>query len=113
MYERIPGFVRFYQNYFPAFKAAYAEPVIEVEFSDRAINKLDLGCGYIAVIDNDNKLYMWGDNYAGQLGQKDDIHRDHPVIVKDLTNTDIVDVSCGFQHCLVLDSNGVVYGMGK
>lgn len=56
---------------------------------------------------------MWGDNYAGQLGQGDDVHRDHPVIVKSLIDTKVVDVSCGYQHSLILDSDGTVYGAGK
>jgi len=36
---------------------------------------------------------MWGDNYAGQLGQNDEIHRDHPVLVKSMLERKIVDIS--------------------
>lgn len=72
-----------------------------------------MGCGFISVIDNDDKLYMWGDNYAGQLGQGDDVHRDFPVLIQNLIDKKIADVSCGFQHCLILDSHGTAYGVGK
>lgn len=56
---------------------------------------------------------MWGDNYAGQLGQKDDVHRDSPILLKSLYDKKIKDISCGFQHVLALDEHGTVYGIGK
>jgi hypothetical protein len=41
-------------------------------------------------------MFGWGDNYAGQLGQHDDIHRDEPTLVKSLAELEIVDYSLGF-----------------
>ena len=49
-----------------------------------------MGCGYISVICSDGQVMMWGDNYAGQLGQEDDVHRDTPVVVKSLTEKKII-----------------------
>ena len=65
------------------------------------------------MVDGFNNLYLWGDNYAGQLAQGDDVHREAPIIAKGLEDAKITDLSCGFQHCLALDSVGTVYGMGK
>lgn len=113
MYERVPGVVRFLQNFSPIFRSGYEEPVIEIEFNESIIKKIDMGCGYISVIDDQGKIYMWGDNYAGQLGQGDDIHRDFPVLIQNLVDKKITDVSCGFQHCLILDDVGTAYGVGK
>jgi len=30
-------------------------------------------------------MFAWGDNYAGQLGTGDDIHRDEPNLIKSLS----------------------------
>ena len=45
-----------------------------------------MGCGYITAQDKNNNIYAWGDNYAGQLGTGDDIHRDDPTLVKSLSD---------------------------
>ncbi|CAI2368911.1 unnamed protein product [Moneuplotes crassus] len=113
IYHKLPSFMRLWQNYAPFFKAAIQEPVIEAEFSVDSIKSIDVGCGYVAVVDNKNKLYMWGDNYAGQLGQNDNVHRDTPLIVQSLLDDAIIDVSCGFQHALALSADGTVFGIGK
>lgn len=39
-------------------------PIGEAEF-DAPILKVALGCGFIGVIDQNFKVYMWGDNFAG------------------------------------------------
>jgi len=54
------------------------------------IDSLKQGCGYITAIDANNNVYGWGDNYAGQLGTGDDIHRDEPTLIKSLSEHEIV-----------------------
>ena len=44
-----------------------------------------MGCGFINVIDAQNRLFAWGDNYGSQLGTKDDIHREEPFLIKSLS----------------------------
>jgi len=39
-------------------------PLGAVEF-EAPILKVSLGCGYLGVIDQNFKAYMWGDNFAG------------------------------------------------
>lgn len=55
-----------------------------------------MGCGYLTAMDDQNNLYSWGDNYAGQLGQKDDIHREKPTFIKSLADVNIKSFSLGF-----------------
>ena len=74
---------------------------------------LSLGTGYITIVDETNNVYSWGDNYAGQLGTNDDIHRDEPTLVKSLAEVDVRQISLGFQHQCFLDKEGHVYGLGK
>ena len=57
-----------------------------------------MGCGYITAIDRRNNVFSWGDNYAGQLGLHDDIHREEPTLNKVLADIRIKSMSLGFQH---------------
>jgi alpha-tubulin suppressor-like RCC1 family protein len=43
-----------------------------------------MGCGFVNVVDENNRVFSWGDNYGGQLGTKDDIHREDPFLMKTL-----------------------------
>ena len=72
-----------------------------------------MGCGYINVIDAQNRLFAWGDNYGSQLGTKDDIHREEPFLIKSLSEVQVNSMSLGFQHSLYLTEDGQVYGVGK
>ena len=53
------------------------------------MNHIALGTGYITIVDDTNNVYSWGDNYAGQLGTQDDIHREEPILVKSLADVDV------------------------
>lgn len=72
-----------------------------------------MGWGFLGVIDFSDRLYMWGDNYWGQLGLGDEVHRDDPIAIKSLYQSRVKAISLGFQHTLILDENGKVYGVGK
>lgn len=82
-------------------------------FFDNPILKMSIGCGFVGVIDTSYWVYLWGDNFAGQLGQGDDIHRSKPVYMKQLLMHNMIDISCGLQHCLFLTDQGEVFGSGK
>ena len=77
------------------------------------IEHLALGCGFANAIDSYGRVWAWGDNYGAQLGTKDDIHREEPVMHMNLVEHDIVQMSLGFQHALYLDSEGFTYAVGK
>ena len=53
------------------------------------VKHMNLGTGYITIVDDKNNLYSWGDNYAGQLGTNDDIHREEPHFIKSLADIDV------------------------
>jgi alpha-tubulin suppressor-like RCC1 family protein len=63
--------------------------------------------------DANNNVFGWGDNYAGQLGTGDDIHRDDPTLMKSLAEVAVTQFSCGFQHACFVSAEGHVYGVGK
>jgi alpha-tubulin suppressor-like RCC1 family protein/tRNA A-37 threonylcarbamoyl transferase component Bud32 len=61
----------------------------------------------------DDKVYCWGYNRWGQLGdgkQEEEFHE--PELNKTLSNEKIVDICCGNYHSLALTLNGDVYAWG-
>ena len=78
----------FVQRFTPFWKSGIDNPKKEATF-EYQIDHLSLGTGYITIVDETNNVYSWGDNYAGQLGTNDDIHRDEPTLVKSLAEVDV------------------------
>ena len=66
------------------------------------------------VLTDDNKMYAFGANYLKQLGLQDNINRNRPVLVSDNEQNlhNIVQISCGDFHSLILRDNGQVYTFG-
>ncbi len=61
-------------------------------------------------LDSEGKVFSWGDNSNGQLGDGTRSERNIPVEVKELE--DITDISTGWQHSLALRSDGTVWAWG-
>ncbi|TNV78494.1 hypothetical protein FGO68_gene9950 [Halteria grandinella] len=112
-YEKVPRIVRGIQKLTPFFKSGTKEPILDSTFNKGRIAKVGLGCGFMSVVDEEGRVFSWGDNYAGQLGLGDDIHREQPTLLQTLADQVIVDVSSGFQHCAYLNDKGTVFGIGK
>jgi len=65
-------------------------------------------------ITNDGKLYGWGRNDKGQLGNG--AINDYPYLLPTQAvhiMDDIIDVSCGWDYTLALTSNYEIYGWGR
>ena len=90
------------------------EPKIIEELCDKSVIQFYNGLYFAFALTSDNKLYCWGSNEYGQLGIKV-IHNSKlfkPVLVEDLNNIIIEQISCGSLHTLVLSNDGMVYGWG-
>ena len=70
-----------------------------------------LGENHSAVIKSDGKLYTWGLNSSGQLGDRTATNRTEPVAVYGLEN--VVSVSLGANHSAALTSDGSLYTWGN
>lgn len=71
---------------------------------------INVVCGWehsLALTEN-GQLYSWGDGKNGKLGNGGVSSRWEPTIIDspDLIGSNIIEISCGFQHTLVL--NGII-----
>lgn len=62
-FEKFPRIVRAIQKYTGIFRNGFDVPLAEAIFSNK-IALLEMGCGYICLMDEMNRVYSWGDNYA-------------------------------------------------
>lgn len=71
-------------------------------------------CGYrtTAAIKNDGTLWLWGENYSGQLGNNSTQHRSSPVQTNS-GGSNWRHVSCGYQHVAAIKTDGSLWTWGK
>jgi hypothetical protein len=62
-FEKMPKLIRGIQKYTPFFRNGYDKPFIESTFANE-LKSVDIGCGYISALDEHNRVFNWGDNYA-------------------------------------------------
>ncbi len=62
------------------------------------------------VLNSEGKIFSWGNNSNGQLGNGTRSERNIPVEVSELE--DITDISTGWQHSLALSADGTVWAWG-
>ena len=61
---------------------------------------------------SDNSVWAFGENSNGILGDSTDIDRMNPVLIF-LPEDSIVDISCGQNHAMALNSSGEVFSWGS
>jgi len=109
--QGIPGDGSSYSN--------YTSPVavdMDGVLSGKIIKKVDTRGSSVCAIDFNGKVYCWGGNSNGQLGDGTDESRLVPVAVDDtgvLNGKNIVDISLGERHACAIDSDGKVYCWGS
>lgn len=80
------------------------------------ITMLSAGHDHTCVLDENGKVYCWGGNNFGQLGNGHVQNSSFPVQVNTdgvLKGKTVKSVQCGSNHTCVLDSNGKTYCWGK
>ena len=90
------------------------EPKIIEELCDKSVIQFYNGICSAFALTSDNKLYGWSNNQFGQLGVKviNNGKLYKPVLIEDLNDINIKQISCGLTHTLVLSNEGIVYGWG-
>ena len=83
------------------------------ELSDKRIEEFLEGNDCMFARSDINNIYSCGLNEHGQLGRGfkcDEILK--PKKIEFLSDKNIITISCGYNHCLALSSNGQIYGWG-
>ncbi|MCM8767581.1 MAG: hypothetical protein NC921_02210 [Candidatus Omnitrophica bacterium] len=80
------------------------------------IVKISCGAFHSLAIDKNGNLYSWGKNWKGQLGDGTYQNKNIPVLVKGENGEgylkDVIEVSAGRNHTIVLTKDGNVYVFG-
>lgn len=74
------------------------------------IVQANCGFGHCLALDADGRVWAWGRNHVGQIGDGTRKNVLTPIM---LGLENIVQVSCGGKYSMALDANGVVYGWGE
>ena len=95
---------------------ATAVPVQTVWTGEQSVNVVQVSAGsdFSCALDDQGRLWAWGKNNYGQLGQGAKGNDDQltPIEVPFAEGVKIVSVATGKGHALALDANGTVYGWG-
>jgi RCC1 and BTB domain-containing protein len=92
----------------------YNDRYVPTELMNQKIKDISCGDLFTIVLTFDNLLFSFGSNLYGQLGiSSTNLNISTPTQISSFTNYNIIKVSCGFYHTLVLDSNGDVYSFGN
>ncbi|KAG8311110.1 putative E3 ubiquitin-protein ligase herc4 [Homalodisca vitripennis] len=80
-----------------------------------AYNVRNVACGeyHSLAINEWGQVFSWGAARYGQLGHGDcetDLRR--PKIIRSLATNFVVQISCGYKHCLALTNNGQLFSWG-
>ena len=79
---------------------------------DTKFLKISAGrAGHVLAIDIEGKLWVWGQNPYGQLGDGTTINRTSPVQVK--SDTKFTEISAGNAHSIAIDDKGNLWTWGR
>jgi len=89
--------------------AQYSSPVQEITLST-SWQDFDMGNSFTAALKNDGSLWLWGDNYAGQLGDGTANERSSPV--QEITNSSWKMASTGLNFTLAIKYDNTLWSWG-
>ena len=93
-----------------------AVQTISTPIAGKKIVKIAAGQGHSLALTDDGRVYTWGRNDTGQLGNNATTDAMLPVAVTvtgtPMSNKTIVEIASGARHSLAIDSSGKVYAWG-
>lgn len=90
--------------------APYVTPINSLKGIDAI--KITSGSDFNVMLDNTGKIYSWGFNNYGQLGNTSKLINGVPKVLHVPGNKPIRDVDCGDNFCMALDTEGHAYSWG-
>jgi RCC1 and BTB domain-containing protein len=91
-------------------KTLIDESIVE-ELCGKCVVDIKNGVNHNIAHTSDEKIYVWGNCDFGIIGSgTTDLPKHKPVMNEYLKDLNIIDMSCGYFHTLVLTSSGDIYG---
>jgi uncharacterized repeat protein (TIGR02543 family) len=84
--------------------------------ANEKIISISLGWWFSSALTSEGRVFTWGANFAGQIGDGTTISQSVPVDITTRFNLEqdetIVSIDVGYAHCIALSSNGRVFTWG-
>ena len=91
-------------------------PICISDISTNLINIKEISAGnyHTVALDEEGRVYAWGENYYGQLGDGTTNNSNIPMCISDIVTNlvNIRKISAGSYHTVAIDENGKVYAWG-
>jgi alpha-tubulin suppressor-like RCC1 family protein len=84
--------------------------IIRISANAQCWSKISAGDYHTLAIDIDGKLWAWGSNYTGELGDGSLELRSTPVFIN---GSSWLDISAGLSHSIGLKTNGTIWSWGR
>ena len=88
-------------------------PVLITNGQNNTWKSISLGAYYTCGIDENGKLWCWGSNNNGQLGDGTTINSSYPLLITNSQNSKWESISVGYYHTCGIDENGKLWCWGK
>ena len=80
--------------------------------ANQRVIQVSAGESHCAALSQINRVYIWGNGAYGRLGLGFENQENFPAVVEDLSDKNIVRVSCGTFHTIAMSEDGKVYTFG-
>lgn len=91
---------------------SYSSTPVQISVTGVKFKAVSAGFDHALAISSDGKVYAWGNNDNGQLGNENYRNHSTPTLVTGLESKNIVAVSAGKRFSLALSEDGKVYAFG-
>lgn len=88
-------------------------PVQTFQPPDATVTVVAAGGSHSLALDSLKRVWAWGNNSSGQLGDGTTISRRTPVMIASLGDLDVAAIAAGGAHSVVVLSNGTVLAWGN
>jgi hypothetical protein len=86
-------------------------PIKLNDFNDEKVVMISCGGWHSMALTESGRVFSWGYNSIGQLGQGNTINSNIPELIE-MKEIKIIKISCGLRHSLLLSNNGDIYTFG-
>ena len=77
------------------------------------ITSLATGFGHSLALSADGRIFAWGHNFSGELGNGTTVSSSVPVLVEQPEGVDFIQIAAGSSHSIALGDDGKTYAWGN